>query len=123
MNLRLLVIGEEERKRAAEIVAYASRPHNLYHPGARAKVPGDQPEHVAHFGDFRAVFSWTKVKTGVFRHLSVSVGEHTNFPNPVMVEELARLFGFTGGYGQWQVEADIKSVVVIVTQRVHDVGA
>jgi len=126
MNLRLLIIGEAERKRVAEVAAFSSRPANIYHPGPKAKVPGDQPEHVVQFGEFRTVFSWTKVKTGLFRHLSISVGDRTSLPNPVMVAEIAQLFGFTGGYvtggyDKWQVEVDPKLAVVIIAQRISDV--
>lgn len=122
MNLRLLIIGEDEKKRASEVVAYASRASNIYHPGPKAKVPGDLSEHVSQFGEFRTVFSWTKVKNGLFRHLSVSVGNRTTLPNPVMVAELAHLFGFTGSYEQWQIEVDPKAAVVVVAQRISDVA-
>jgi len=123
MTLRVLVIGPEEKQRAKEIVAYASQPENIYHPDPKAKVPGDCPEHVAQFGSFRIVFSWTKVRLGVYRHLSVSVGDPTRLPNPVMVEEVSRLFGFTGSFKDWEIEIDREHGVAIVAQRVDDVAS
>jgi hypothetical protein len=122
MTLRVLIIGDEQRERAKEIATFASQPENIYHPGPKAKVPGDCPEYVAQFNDFRAVFSWTKVKSGVYRHLSVSVGDPTRLPNPVMVEEISRLFGFSKGYQDWDVDVDAAHGVVIVAQRVDDVA-
>jgi len=122
MTLRILTIGPEEKQRAKEMVVYASQPGNYYHPGPKAKVPGDCPEHVAQFGSFRIVFSWTKVKPGVFRHLSVSVGDPKRLPNPVMVEEVSRLFGFTGTFKDWDVEVDRNHGVAIIAQRVDDVS-
>lgn len=122
MTLRILIIGPEEKARAKEMVAFSSQPENIYHPGPGAKIPGDRPEHVAHFNDFRCVFSWTAVKSGVYRHLSVSVGDPTRLPNPVMVEEVSRLFGFTKSYADWQVEIDHSHGAVIIAQRVDDVS-
>jgi hypothetical protein len=122
MTLRILCIGPEEKARAKEIASYSSQPENIYHPGDKAKVPGDHPEHVAQFGDFRCVFSWTRVKSGVYRHLSVSVGDPSRLPNPVIVEEIARLFGFAGSFGNWQMDIDAPHGVVIVAERVDDVA-
>lgn len=125
MTLRILTIGEDERKRADEIVRFASRPENYYVPGTpKAKVPGDMPEHVALFNDFRCVFSWTKMPEGVFRHFSISIptSNGTAFPNPVMVQEVAHLFGFKGALDTWHVNADPKQGVIILAQKVDDVG-
>jgi hypothetical protein len=123
MTLRILIIGDEQRVRAKEIAVFSSQPENYYVPGPKAKkVPGDCPEHVAQFNDFRTVFSWTKVKSGVYRHLSVSVGDPTRLPNPVMVEEISRLFGFSKGYQDWQVDIDPAHGVVIIAQKVDDVA-
>jgi len=108
---RVLSIGEAERKCASEIVAFASQPKNYYVPGPQVQPPGDNPGYVAHFGDFRCVFSWTKLEGKVFRHLSISIpsANGTSFPNPALAYELALLFGFVGLFNDWFRHADPKT--------------
>ena len=122
MTLRVLIIGPEEKARAKEIATFSAQPENIYQPGPGSAPPGDRREHVAQFWDFRCVFSWTRVQSGTYRHLSVSVGDPTRLPNPVMVDEISRLFGFTGTYSNWNVEIDRQMGVAIITQRVDDVA-
>lgn len=122
--MRILTIGDEERKRAAEIATFASQPENYYIPGPKAKPPGDNPAYVAQFNDFRCVFSWTKMPDGIFRHFSISIpSTHgASFPNPVIVQEIAHLFGFKGALDTWLVSADAKNGVIILAQKVDDVA-
>lgn len=122
MTIRALIIDNELREQARKIAEFSSRPENYYVPGPDAKVPGDNPLHVLQAGDFRCVFSWTKTpEDGIFRHFSLSVAHHTAIPNPVFVEELARLFGFKGGLVAWDARL-VKDNVIVIAQKVDDVG-
>lgn len=95
MNMRPLIIGDEEKARAAEILAYSEKPKNHYRVGK--PPPGDNPHHVLKFQfGYRAVFSYTiDSNSRMMRHLTVSVpgGKYPNVPAVFMI---ADLFGFTG---------------------------
>jgi hypothetical protein len=95
MNLRLCIIGDEERTRAAAIVSFA-REH-VYRPGPGATVPGHDPRYVLLIPlGLRCVFTFTEEPAGVlWRHLTVSVSGGA-LPHPAAVEMIAELFGFTG---------------------------
>jgi len=99
-------ITPEIEEAAESIAQFAACEDNWYVPCAEAKPPGDNPKHVLHAGNVRAVFSWTKDPDSddVVRHLSVSV-DGDRLPQPVVVWTLGRMFGFTGA------EADEHGVV------------
>lgn len=94
MKLRPLVIDDRARAEAQRVLDYAGRHH--YTP-YRDPVPGDNPAFVAHFGTYRAVFTYTRSQGGVWRHLSISIPAPRNkYPNPAAAFTIAELFGFTG---------------------------
>lgn len=92
--MRPLVIDDAARWEADRVLHYAEAHH--YVPGPGAKPPGDEPNFVAHFNTYRAVFSYTRSHGTLWRHLSVSVPEDGMLPNPFAVWSLADLFGFIG---------------------------
>lgn len=98
-----LMIDDEARAKAAELITYAeAHPYLADDPAAAA--PGGDPGHVATFGSFRVVFSFTEKQGVRFRQLSVSVPNRRpgTYPDPIMVFEIAALLGFTG----WNSEPD-----------------
>lgn len=96
--MRMLVINDEVRARAAEIVAYAEA-HPYKPPHDRA--PGDDPNLSMEINTYRAVFSRTILDGVEFRHLSISV-PGGKYPGPEAAFMIADLFGFTG----WDIEAN-----------------
>jgi hypothetical protein len=117
MTLRALIIDSKAKAAAAQVVEYSARPENLYVPGPKAKIPGDDPGHTIHLGDYRVVFSLTKdPQLGVCRHLSISVPDPNRFPNPLVVEEVIELFGFIGGLQNSMLNVNKKEGCVIVAQ-------
>lgn len=91
--MRALLIDDDVRKRAAEVVAYADA-HPYQPPYGNA--PGDDPKHVLQIDTYKAVFSKTIMGGVEFRHLSVSVPGGL-YPGPEAVFLIAAdLFGFTG---------------------------
>jgi hypothetical protein len=97
---RILVINDEVREAARQLVEFASKPENVYHPGPGATVPGDNPNFVLQLGDYRCVFTITDNKR-LWKHLSVSVPAKDYLPNPAAFEEIAHLFGITGSLDEW----------------------
>jgi hypothetical protein len=92
--MRLLFIREADRQQAARIVSYA-RDHE-YLVAGDVLVPGADSRHVLHLAvGYRVVFSFTRHRGQLYRHLSISVsGDDTRFPGPAAVVEIATLFGF-----------------------------
>jgi len=121
MALRVLVVDEEARQRVQRVLVFASDPKNYYVPGPSAKVPGDDPRHVAWLNDFRCVYSVTvHPEAGLLRHLSISVdNSKTALPNPVLAEEIAHLFGFLGTVRDWVIDVPKGSIpaCVVIAQR------
>jgi len=108
VTIRILNVNDEAREKVARIVEYASKPENLYVPSFpvhKGPTPGDNPNHTTWLNDFRCVFSFTRTPSGAYRHLSISVdhGKTTALPNPMMAQEIALLFGFTGELKDWAV--------------------
>lgn len=93
-TMRPLIIDEKLKTRIAEIVRFANEHH--YTVGETI-VPGDDPRYVlnTHFG-YRCVFSFTRVPSGLYRDLSISISTKVKYPNPFIAYTLAELFGFTG---------------------------
>lgn len=97
--MRMLVIDDDVRARAAAMVAHAEK--NPFRP-PYATPPGDDPQFSMQIGTYRIVFSRTVMGDVEFRHLSVSVPGGL-FPGPEAVFMIASdLFGFTG----WDMSAD-----------------
>lgn len=102
--MRPLVISPEVRKRVAECMNYAEQPLHWYQPGDDF-VPGDHPEFVVHIDSgYRCVFSYTFKDGQLYRHLSISVDHPTLFVSPQAAVVIARLFGFTGGEGEFDLD-------------------
>lgn len=120
--MRMLVINDEVKAKAARIIEHA----NLfpYYPGK--SIPGDHPNHVGMFNSYRVVYSLTVVGGVAHRHLSISLPDarppHV-FPNPMAVFTIADLFGFTGWDHKsetppetWAMEIDREHPTVILLQ-------
>lgn len=91
--MRALMIDDDVRARAAEVVAHAEA--NPYRP-PYATAPGDDPKLTLQIDTYRCVFSRTVMGDVEFRHLSVSVpGGLYPWPGAVFLIA-ADLFGFTG---------------------------
>ena len=95
--MRPLIIDDETRAAVARVRDFAEQEAHWYEPyeGDRRHVPGDDDRHVCMLGTYRCVFSITRVPTGRWRHLSISVPGKF-YPNPYAVFTIAELFGFTG---------------------------
>lgn len=93
-----LVICEEHRERARELVARAARPENWCRPYEAAKHEGDGPG-VAVFEGYRCVFMYALEDGVLFRYLSISVHTTTGaaIPHPTAAFTIASWFGFTDG--------------------------
>jgi hypothetical protein len=98
--MRMLVINEVNMAEVKRVLDFAEQPSNYYIVGSGGfsfqYPPGDDVRHVARLDDgFRCVFSITKTKGGLFRHLSISVPSK-DYPNPFAAYTIAQMFGFTG---------------------------
>lgn len=100
--MRPLIIDDTARANIARVVAYADQHrftlidimHLMGHP---EKAPGHTPGFVVVVPvGFRCVFTLEQQPPGMMRHLSVSVMEKERAPNPVALDVLLPLFGFTG---------------------------
>lgn len=98
-----LIITASERAAIAATVAYASqREHWLdvtgWKPGdpEPERIPGNNAHHVVRLGSCRCVFSYTLNHEGLFRHLSLSVGNAPGLLPPDIAFLIADAFGFTG---------------------------
>lgn len=91
--IRPLIIDDEARAKAAKVLAYAEA--HPYYPRQTTGVPSDDPNFVAMFNTYRAVFTFTHSDGSIYRHLSISV-PGSFFANPAAVFTIAALFGFSG---------------------------
>ncbi len=91
--MRALVIDDAAKAAAQRVIAHAERHH--YEPGRSKWVPGDDDRFVARLGTFRCVFTFTRSRGRLYRHLSISI-PGSKYPNPAAAFMLADLFGFTG---------------------------
>lgn len=123
----VLVLDVETHAAAARVREYAeSHPYDpaLVMAGL-APLPGDRPEYVWTSGSYRVVFTIT-LHRGCYRHLSISMPGKDAAPNPIVVAEIANLFGFTGWEptsaiakfpGDWIVgRSECERGVIIVAQ-------
>jgi hypothetical protein len=118
MALRILIIDDEFKRKASEVLAYACLSENLYRPGLDAKIPGDDPKHVVVTGDYKIVFSLTYIRSEdtVYRHFSMSVANRSRLPHPVAIEEVLSFFGFFGGLKMCMVDVNEREGCVVVVQ-------
>lgn len=113
-----VVIDDAAKAKATALVAYAeANPYRPADPGAR--VPSEDPGHVAVFDSFRVVFSFTETRGVRLRQVSISLVSRRRgmYPDPIMAFAIADLLGFTGwtenaagipppGWGFWPVPAN-----------------
>ncbi len=120
--MRPLIIDDAAKATAARVLAYADAHH--YRPGRRGQTtPGDDPNFVAKFGTYRAVFTFTHADGLVYRHLSISVPS-AKFPNPAAAFMIASLFGFTGWDERtidrapegWQIDVNNREHCIVLAQ-------
>jgi hypothetical protein len=122
--MRLLEISDELKLQASELMKRAVL--DPYIPGESALIPGDDPEHVIIVPDgFRCVFSYTRVPSGFYRDLSISIPARGRFPNPLAAFTIAsQLFGFTGWDGSsipegWAIQKDQDSDAIRIIQELR----
>src|SRR5580698_4611 len=99
--MRALFIGPDEKAAVERIVAHATKPENYYRLGTSTWIPGDLPEYRIVLGGIMTVFTITVAGTETLRHMSFSLTDSPKMPNPAMVEEIAKMFGFTGTVYDW----------------------
>jgi len=110
MFMGVLVLTPDVIERAGAVRAYAeAHPYRPY----ETPVPGMVPEHVLRSGTYRIVFSITEMLGARWRHLSVSCAGAQREPNPVVVEEIAHLFGFVQGERILQFDPDQGATVLL----------
>ncbi len=118
--MRMIVFGDDDRKRAREIIEYSKA--NVYRPGDGVKPPGMIDEHwmIVPFW-IRIVFSITEMPNKKrYRHLTFSIlNRNDALPNPGIIETIAReMFEFTGKKSEWEVGVpDNEPQVVSVAQE------
>lgn len=103
MNVRALVIGEEQLKRVAEVIQYAER--HVVDANTLLRMAETGEGSVGNDVNFRCDFPRGYVcvysleiqpDLGRCRHLSISVDQGEVPPHPIAVMEIAKLFGFHG---------------------------
>lgn len=99
---RPLMINDELRTRAAQVVEYAKKHrYNMSEVLRLMKHPEDAPGHnpefvvVFPFG-YRCVYTEEEQPGGWMRHISISLMEKETLPPVQAVEELIKVFGFRG---------------------------
>jgi hypothetical protein len=113
-------LTEAEKLAIVAVVEFASIPENVYVPGPNAKVPGRDPRHVFRVGNTRCVFSISRFRAGLYRHLTLSQADKKTYPDAEVVEEIARCFGFVGSPTNWASAANQQQGCLVVMQRVGD---
>lgn len=123
--MAVLVITPEVEAACSELVKWASQRDNWYIPDYSA-IPGDDPRHVIQLMSCRVVFSITLADNRPYRHLSISTNGHSGgpprLPHPVIVEEIAHLFGFTGQMSDWDLDVPDDQSCVVVCQTLYPVA-
>lgn len=95
----VLLIDEEAKKRAQEVVDYAEN-HRISIEALKNYVNSERsiseadPMYVCHFdANYRTAFTIEEHPVGWVRHLSVSVSRAGRWPLPQAVEMIMELFG------------------------------
>ena len=88
----MLILDDRVRARVKAVREFAENPRNWYDTDHNDGPPGEKYDYTLNSGDVRVVYTFTKHKGRVFRHMSVSVPNR--YPPPVVVWTMAHLFGF-----------------------------
>ena len=132
--MRALVIDDRAQAAVNRVLAYASKPENMYvvRGGKSTQPPpGDNWQHMCRLSSYRCVFSLTKdaINGKVYRHLSISVPSE-KYPNVAAAFTIAEMFGFTGWEGKsfdslpadWQGLVNEKEHCVVLVQELRAVA-
>ena len=92
-----LIIDDTTKKAAEGLAKFATAKENWYHVNESKWVPGDRPEYVLNFLNYRTVFTITVLGDKICRHMSVSVPTLRKFAHPITVFTICTMLGFTGG--------------------------
>lgn len=99
-----LILTDETRATVQRLMAYAAehvqtlQDSHALALGLILDAPGDNPNFVCDLPiGHHCVFTYEMQVTGKHRHLSVSLARKNKMPNPAVVHEIAKLFGFTDG--------------------------
>jgi hypothetical protein len=117
--MSILIIDDQSRQRVQRLAEFALSPENHYRPGGGI-VPGDDSRFVIMLGSYRCVFTYTRLSSGLFRHLSVSVGQPGKWPMPQAVEMIGQMFGFVGPFASWIKSLDTHSQSVVVAELINE---
>lgn len=125
--MRVLSIGQAEKKVIGQLVAYAESHrigiHRLFAiMRGSERPPGDDGNFVCHLPHgFRCCFTIEQQAIGWCRHLSVSVSGD-KYPNENAVAFLAKEFGFkhTMSEGKWHTDLEEHVRAVNVLERMED---
>ena len=128
--MRIFVVGNEERTKAARAVQFASNRDRYFFISDDKKplsdVPGNTPEHNVQLGELACVFSFSVWKNKLIRHLSIRA--QFGFPQKEAALTAAHFFGFTGATEimgkvseapeDWNIGVDGSDLVI--TQEIGD---
>jgi hypothetical protein len=111
----IFALDAKGRQRIERLLRFASKPENHYRPGPGVPPPGDDSRYCVKLGTYRSVFTHTRAKGKIFRHLSISVQRDNRYPLVEVAEVIGRLFGFEGPFESWgkTIHKDTQSVVMI----------
>jgi hypothetical protein len=114
----IFVLDDVGRRRIARLKKFASQPENHYRPRPGVPPPGDDPRFCVKLGTYRCVFTVTRAKGKLFRHLSISVKRHNRYPLIEPTEVIGRLFGFEGEFSSWMKSLDEGTQSVVFLQEI-----
>lgn len=121
---RPLIIGPKEQENIKELVSYAERhPYTIDKlmkvADGRLNPPGDDDKYaVTLMHGFRCVYTHEFQKSGLYRHLSISVPGKGRTPNVHAVQMIANEFGFDGKFSDWIIYLEEEAEAVNVIQRI-----
>lgn len=92
MSAGVLILTDDDRRRAHDLATFAARPERWYRPGGPRPHGGAAGQQVSLQG-YRCLFTWSVLQGVPHRHLSVA-GERPPPQHHLVV--LATAFGFTG---------------------------
>ena len=125
----MLVIDSFAKAQAQKVVDYASKPGNWFLMDAdgipKSDPPGNNPRLTLRLNTYRCVFSYTRLETKLWRHLSISIPEAGMYASPHAAYEIAQLFGFTGWDGTsislpkgWMVDSNSVDNCIVLMQEI-----
>ncbi len=127
--MNTFVLDRDLLERIKDIVAFASKPENIFDPRNGINVPGNVAGHILERGDLHAVFSVTIVHGRFYRYLTVCSTDQT--PCELVAWTLARLFGFRGAKTNeegivtcpsksWAVDVEESLNMVLILEQLFD---